>query len=300
MEPDAARRYQFATELADALEGVAELESLQAELPSFGRATSFAVRHPFLALMILAMVPHLLGSIVNISYNALRIVSELTPHQQATFQHLVLGYNLLAYPAGLAAVCALVSPVLGSWRKLRQSQSVSTDEAAGCRRRVVAFPLWVVALSFLGWLPGGFLFPLGLHLFAEPVTMPTFGHFVISFTMSGLIALTYAYFGVEFVSLRVLYPEFLVGASNPRNTARRELRNVGGRLRSFQVLAGVIPLFGAVLMLAVGPDEFPDNYLTFRLLVTLLIALGMMGFGLAVFASLVLTQTLNVLAERRP
>ena len=43
--------------------------------------------------------PHVLGTIVNISYNQLRIVDGLSPIQQNAFRMMVAGYNLVVYPS---------------------------------------------------------------------------------------------------------------------------------------------------------------------------------------------------------
>src|SRR5205823_5193638 len=157
--------------------------------------------------------------------------------------------------------------------------------------------------SLLGWLPGGFLFPLALQLLSGPVHADIFGHFVISFTISGLIALTYSVFAVQFVVLRVLYPRLWGDGRDVRRKAAQELRGVDRRLRILQLLAGLIPLAGAILMIGVGPDseEFTaSRYWEFRLLTTALIILGMVGFAIAQTASALLNQTLTVLlgAER--
>ena len=62
------------------------------------------------------------------------------------------------------------------------------------------------------------------------------------------------------------------------------------------MLAGVIPLTGTALMVAVSPENLPGtSYRAFRLLVTGLIALGMLGCGLALSANDRLRQTLTAL-----
>jgi hypothetical protein len=108
-----------------------------------------------------------------------------------------------------------------------------------------------------------------------------------------LIALTYTYFGVQFVVFRSLYPRFWVDPQHVRMDIARELRQRGPRQGLFQLLAGVIPLAGAILMVAVGPEV--TGYLAFRVLASLLILLGMAGFGLAVAANKFLADTLGVL-----
>jgi hypothetical protein len=158
-------------------------------------------------------------------------------------------------------------------------------------------------LSVLGWIPGGFLFPLALQLFSDPVSAETFGHFIISFTVSGLIALTYSVLAVQYVVLRILYPRLWGDGHDVRRKAGEELRGVDRRLRMLQLLAGLIPLAGAIMLIGVGPDpeEFTGSrYWEFRLLTTALIVSGMVGFAIAQTASALLNQTLTVLlgAER--
>jgi len=70
---------------------------------------------------------------------------------------------------------------------------------------------------------------------------------------------------------------------------------VDRRLGVFQFLAVLIPLAGALMMIGVGPETFtPDEYRTFRLLVTGLIALGMTGLGVAILVVSRLRRTLDV------
>jgi hypothetical protein len=145
-------------------------------------------------------------------------------------------------------------------------------------------------------LPGGILFPLALSFFAGPVGGEVFGHFVVSFTVSGLIALTYSFFAVQFIVLRVFYCQLWLDGQDFGQAACAELGSLGPRLRLYQVLAGMVPLAGAVLMVGVGPEI--SGYHTFRVLVTALLVLGMAGFALATAAHNVLSQTVSVLTRR--
>ena len=150
-----------------------------------------------------------------------------------------------------------------------------------------------MGLSCLGWLPGGLLFPLGLEIFAGPVPAEVFGHFLVSFTISGLVATTYCYFGVQFFVLRILYPRLWVDPQAPRQQARQELGSLEGQLRVFLFAAGLIPLSGAVLLLTLGGHG--QFTLAFRLLIVGLIGLGMAGFGASLLVSNRVSRTLNVL-----
>jgi hypothetical protein len=194
----------------------------------------------------------------------------------------------------------LVLPVLRIWRRLDRTgpaEDLPVDEA---RRRVLRWPMWVVGLSCAGWLPGGVLFPVALHMLAGPLPPAVFGHFLLSFTISGLIATTYSLFAMQFIVLRVLYPGLWVDARQVRERAAAELRPLDRRLGLFQLTAGLIPLVGAVLMIGAGPDELTDaGYQTFRVLVTALVGLGVLGFSVANAASRCLNQTLSVLGGRQ-
>jgi hypothetical protein len=296
LDPDPGRRYQTAGELARALHGCGELRRVERELPAPGPLTRAAVRRPFLTLALLALLPHLLGSAVNISYNAFHIVRSLTKPQQDVFAWVVLGYNLLIYPACLAGLIGLVVPAWRTWRDLGRGRTAG-GQIVVVRRGVLRWPRWAVGLSCLGWLPGGLLFPLAIFLFAGPVGIEVFGHFALSFTVSGLIALTYSFFAVQFLVLRVFYCRLWVDGRDFGPAARAELGALGPRLRLFQALAGMIPLVGAVLLVGVGPEI--SGYPTFRLLVTALLVLGMAGFGLATAAHNVLSQTLAVLTRTK-
>ena len=113
---------------------------------------------------------------------------------------------------------------------------------------------------------------------AGPLDPGDFVHFLSSFLISGLIATTYAYFTTEFVVLRVLYPQMWSDPSGARGQMQSELVGLPAQLWWFQLLAVLIPLFGAVLLIGAGPDHFT---LIFRVLVTGLMVLGFAGFILA-------------------
>jgi serine/threonine protein kinase len=294
LEPEPEERYQQAAELARALEGCRALRQAEKHLPVAGPLTRAALRRPFLVGLTLMLLPHLIGSVVNICYNAIQIIGRLTPDQQATFTQLTLGYNLVVYPICVWASFHLLVPVFRTWRELHQFGRASAARVSTVRRRVLTLPSLAAGLSCLGWLPCGLFFPLGLAVVSGPVSAEVFGHFAVSCTISGLIALTYSVLAAKFLVLRILYPNLWVDARDLGDSAA-ELQGQTRALWACQLFAGLIPLAGAVLMVGVGPEQVA-SYRTYRLLVTALIALGMAGFGIALTVSARLGQTLNALA----
>ncbi|HKB40557.1 MAG TPA: serine/threonine-protein kinase, partial [Gemmataceae bacterium] len=129
LAPAPADRYQSAGELSAALDGCRHLHRMRDEMPAGGWLTRAALRRPFATLAVLALLPHLLGSAVNISYNAVRIVNDLTPEQRTLFARLILVYNAIAYPFCLLLLGRIVLPVLRVWRRLRRDGPV--EDLAG-------------------------------------------------------------------------------------------------------------------------------------------------------------------------
>lgn len=303
LAPQPEERYPSAAELAQALEGCRELRRRERTLPPAGPISRALLRRPFLMGFLLGLLPHLLGSLVNIAYNAVHLVSHLQTEQQVLFQRLVLGYNLLAYPGCVAVLCWLLLPLVRGWRRLSQPAPVTDAEVTRLRQRTLSLPGWCATLSCLGWLPGGLLFPLALEGLSGPLPPGVFVHFLISFTISGLIALTYSVLAVQYLVLRICYPRMWADGQGVRRLAPQELRGLDWRLSGLQFLAVLIPLAGAILMVGVGPGQFREangqfnasRYEVFRLLVTALLALGMLGLGIALLVCRRLQETLTVL-----
>jgi serine/threonine protein kinase len=307
LEPGLEARYQSGGELAQALDGCREQRRVACELPSPGPIARAALRHPFLWIVLFAVVPHILSSVVNITYNTLQIVNDLNRAQQTAFFRLVVGYNALVYPICLWWLYRLVMPGFRSSRELRICGARRSDskfrskaelptgsaDVNSVRRQMLTWPMWAVGLSCAGWLPGAIAFPLGIHYLAGPIPADVYFHFAVSFAVCGMIALTYSYFGIQFVVVRVLYPQHWIDAQHLRQTAREELAKIRPRLRLFQILAGAIPLTAAAMLVQVGVES--NSNAIFRLLVIALVAPTLAGFILTTAANDVLTQTLAVL-----
>ena len=285
LAPHPTDRFQTAEQLCEALHSVRELHGIRKSLPEPGYLLRLAARWPMLMLILAVLVPSILGSAINISYNELRISGDLTASQLSAFHEMLLGYNLIVYPVCVALLVYRAYPIF------HISGEVDLVER---RRRIVSLPLWIVVLGAIGWLPGAVLFPLGIHLVAGPLASSIIGHFIIDFVLSALIAVTYSYFGAEAILLRVLYPRSLVGQFQPRHTARRELRGIPRRMQLAQIVAAIIPLFAAILIVLIEPAEQKELAM-FRFLVTVLIAMGMVGFSFSMTTVRVLQRTYQAL-----
>ncbi|MBX7104299.1 MAG: serine/threonine protein kinase [Gemmataceae bacterium] len=273
-------RYPTAGDFAHALAGARLLHQVDRRVPMPWFIEWTVIRHPVLTLLAMAFVPHLIGSAVNIAYNAQRIVAGLTEEQQTAFLQVAGIYNLIVYSASLCVVVCWVRPVARTWRRINQGADVTPAESAAARCRALRWPKAAGWLATLGWLPGGILFPLMIHLLRGPIPMSTAGHFIVSFALSGLVALTYSMLGVQYAVVRGLYRNLWPDGRGAPQAVPAELQGIDRRLAWLQVLAGSIPLVGAALLLSVGPET--QITFGFRMLVVGLIALGMAGFSAAI------------------
>ena len=236
--------------------------------PAPGPIGRWVNAQPGRALALAAVLPHVAATVVNIAYNDTQI-QFTTPDQKRAFLGVILGYNLIAYPICVGTACWLC------WRIARALRREGVDTV---RRYVRQLGWWAIGLGALGWLPGGVVFPLVIDFLAGPVGWPVYVHFIVSFTLAGLIGVVFSYLAIEYVAFRALFPRL----GNPDGFARAkawaELRPLTAPFGFFLLLASAVPLAGAVLLIVLADGPMT---LGFRLLVAGLIGAGVAGVGIA-------------------
>jgi hypothetical protein len=292
LEPEPTDRFASGGELAEQLDGCRQHRQAERRLPALRSAPKTLLERPFLWLVVLLVLPQLAGSAINITYNASQIVGRLTEAQQTLFFRLVVAYNGIIYPIAFALFVRTLWPVWKTWQAMCGVDAIAADRVAAARRQALRLPLWVAGLTVCGWLTGGLLFPAVIAWQAGPLPWLASAHFVVSFALSGLIALAYSFCGVQYVVLRALYPRMWHDVRDFAAAARRELAPMASRASSIQLLAGSIPLVAAVLMLALGGDE---TYPAFRGMITALVVLGMFGYQMATRVTRSLSETVVAL-----
>ncbi|MBL8815323.1 MAG: protein kinase [Planctomyces sp.] len=289
--PEADRRTSDAKILREELLGCQRLLSIERGEDRQSLPLRFARHLPLLAFAVLALVPHAVGSFVNISYNMMRVGdlpsgSEFAPVAADTVSRaailkahetITMGYNVLVWPF---CVVLIVLVIRANLRAIRGQREQTEAEERSSRRRLVRLPSLLAVVAAIGWLPGLFVFPAGLYLMAEVQPVAALAHFGTNLLMSGSIALSYSYVGVTWLVLYVLYPrQWKFTAGLVRDDARAEVRLLTRPLAWCRTMAGLVPLLSAVLIIAIGPSQFSSSeYAGFRVLLTLLISLGMLGY----------------------
>lgn len=273
IDPNPSQRYQTATELATALAGAWNLLAARRALPKPARIGRWVSAHPALALALAGLLPHLVASVAQIEYNAVEI--KLNNSQQRVFLLLVIAYNLIAYPLCFGTAVWLIVRIVRHLPRLAQLPGLEVDRL---RHRAGRLAWQFAALGVLGWLPGGLIFPLVIDHATDSLGQQIYWHFVVSFTLAGLIGVVFSYLGIQYVVFSALLPR--LGNPDTHTPAKMwaEVRPLTAAFGPLVILACGIPLLGAVLLLTLN-----DSSLTFgfRLLVVKLIGLGAAGVALA-------------------
>ncbi len=298
---DPEQRYSDAGKLADALDGCRMLERARQHLPPAGRFTRAIARAPLAAAIVLSFLPHLLGNLFTPAYNALILFPRFSPAQRFGLVYISALYGGIVFPLMIAVVVIAYLPAVRVWRRLETDGLVCTDEIDRARRRLLTVPMAAVGLSALAWLPLLLYMPVSLQVIGAGMSFPEFAHLVVSVLLAFLIAATYSFFVLQYAIMRVFYSQAWSDAACFDALSRRELAAVPARLRGFQIAAGLVPLVGAILILALGPETFEaGSYLAFRWLIFCLIVLGMAGIPFSIHVGSLTAKSIDALrgAER--
>ena len=234
---DPRRRYQTSLEFAQSLEGGIISRAAQQKISQRKLVDSVGQRKSLSRLFLLAVLPHLFGSVVNISYNAIRITGDLAEPQKEAFFHLVMIYNSIVYPICLGLLIWLVHRLMKINRSLSHTDDFVAIRGRSARSQVLLLPKRAALLACLGWLPGAFFFPLGIDMISGSINPEIYIHFGISFTISGLIALTYSFLGLACLTMGSLYPRMWPEPGEFPQRVGEELKSQTAWLSFFKILA---------------------------------------------------------------
>jgi eukaryotic-like serine/threonine-protein kinase len=180
---------------------------------------------------------------------------------------------VIVYPIAILIFVLVVRRVWRCWNALAKGERLEDCNIQEARRQALRLPRFIAGLTAFGWFPGGVIFPLALQLTTPPLDFNVAAHFVVSFCLSGLVALAYSLCGVEFIVLRGLYPGLWRDAQNFTEKARQELLPAHRQLNRIELLAVSIPLLAAIVFLMFGEE----TNASFRAIVAAMIVLGILG-----------------------
>ena len=294
-DPDPKTRTRSARRLSDELTSCRRLRHIETQ-PVMQRAVlTFAARCPVTVFVVLALVPQIIASVVNITYNKVR-VPELTTltdvggqHLMSAFDTVTLWYNAVVWPMGIAFGIRMMKRSLSG---IQMHPCGTSDEEKVQRRSVIRLPRDLIVIAILGWMPGTLVFPLALWILAAVDPTEAFSHFTLNFATSGLLAVTYSFLGVSWFVISVVWLQhWRFPAQFSRDAVELELGHFRRPLQRARIAAAIVPLLSCILLImATGPDMPLRQFRLLRVLLVMLIVLGMLG---PLLANLIMTNILE-------
>lgn len=234
-------------------------------------------------LWLIAAVPvvaQLVGSAFNIWYNLIHIEPLLTPVQNAAFVRSIQIYNLAVYPVAVAVWLGVLRSV---WQGFRVEPAASADERlARARRRAINLPWWVTGIAGVSWLLCIPVFLTVLEAAPGNLNPQVWIHLPVSLLIAMFISLTHAFFALELLSQRLLYP-VLFAETSPADTPGAYPLSIRGRGLLWAISAGACPIL-SLLLLILAPRPGTGSNAGFAL------AVGGLGIAFGLFGAWMLAR----------
>jgi len=300
LKPDADERYTDAGQLARALSSGFDALRIERNLPLKGWPARVATEWPILSIMVLTLAPNLGASALNIIYNATVVIQDIDGRQQAAFYAVVFWYNAIIVCIMAILVERTLFATARQWWAFKTVEHDGPPSSNQLRLGVLRLPFWATHLNTIGWIPFVVIIPLSMELLAGPISRGVLLQISLAFFVTGLIAVVYNYYVVAFVVLRGMYPHVWDGEERVYEKASAELATVPRRNRTFQIVAGFTPLFAAVILIVVGPEQFtPESFDRFRRVIAVLIVAGIGAFWLATTTTGILNECVRLFTGGR-
>jgi adenylate cyclase len=211
-------------------------------------------RHGLLVTALAPLIPQILGSAFNISYNAI-IVNPLlgTEALRRRFFETVIAYNLLVYPAAVAIWLWIVFSLRRPYRDLLEGREVPPARLDTACRRVIDLPWSGSMVSGAAWLFCIPVFLVSLLSVGEGLSTLLLWHLPISFLVSAFISITQSFFLIELAAHWGLFPLFF-RHTRPDQMPRIHPLSLRGRGLMWAISAGLCPI-GSLLLLDFVPPS---------------------------------------------
>ena len=213
------------------------------------------------ALLITALspvLPQILGSAFNISYNIIIIDPLLTTAAlKQRFLNTVIVYNTICYPVVMYVWLRLVYSLRPALTKMQDGKPISETMLQAARRRVIRLPFLGAIACGLGWLLCIPVFILSLAQVSNGLDWRLLWHLPVSFGVSGFISLTHGFFLAELASNWGLFPVLFQDARADLTPGAKPL-SLRGRGLIWVISAGICPI-GSLLLLNFAPASAEND-----------------------------------------
>lgn len=188
-----------------------------------------------------------IGSAFNIWYNGTQIEPLLNDAQWDLFQKSVAIYNVGAYPLLIGIWLWRVWSIKPTLDRLSSGSTVDDAVLGRARVQAINLPWSIVGIMGIGWALCIPALLIGLQQSVEPVDRRVLFHLPTSVVISGLLTVTNAFFVVELLVGRTLFP-LLFRDQSPADTPGAISLPLSRRNMLCAIAACVCPVLSLVLL----------------------------------------------------
>jgi serine/threonine protein kinase len=243
---------------------------LQPKTHSF---TSFFRRYPLFPLVVAGLIPNVISSVLNITFNIDVIINHLIPQTsealgidldaakklvEGAFRLSMVAINPVAYLAGIGLGIWFALPVVRAASKANRGEAV----APSMRYRSLWLPLVVALITASLWVLSGPAFPLVLHYRNVHLDRADFIHFVASQAICGILASSLAFlFTAPFV-LRIIMPP-LLDSKQDDPKLHDDLQRLSAQTFWVIVICFSVSIFSTLLWTSAETEEAKLTFIIF-------------------------------------
>ena len=208
----------------------------------------FSRLSPWYVAIILILVPNMLAGFLNFKYNS----QEIEMNELAKLAHLEISdwVNFIAFPIGAILVVVFTAAIVRALKNAETGKPMDSVDLTSC----LQFGYRAALIDGGLWLIAGIVFPLALFFRLEEFTLNQASHFFISSLMCGGIAMVYPFFTITLLCTRIYYPKIVRPNMEDKHFSENAERIIK-YCESFILIAGLIPLLGAMLLLSTNSDS---------------------------------------------
>ncbi len=233
-----------------------------------------ATRHKWTTrwgLLLVGIAPvaaQLFGSAFNIFYNIIHINHLLVADQPRLFTTAIVIYNAAVYPVAAVVWIRVLLGIRRPFCLALEDQPIEAEQLARAQRLLINLPWWGATIGSVAWLLCIPAFLVSLSFSATPIHPLVQIHLPISLVIAGMIGVTHAFFLIEVLSHRLLYP-VLFKDTRPAEVRGAYPLSLRGRGIMWAIAAGVCPVVCLLLLvLAPHPPGWQSNVFAVAVAVT--------------------------------
>jgi hypothetical protein len=189
--------------------------------------------------------------------------------------------NIIAFSLGFVWAWVFVRHVALAIHHRKQLEETAPDKLRRARRDALNLGHVCAGLGIAEWVVAGVIFPVSLHWHLGELPYSIYGLFFLTLVICGMVAASYPFFIVTFLSLSVFYPALMTPATfDPEaDVALRRLKRQTGY---YLLIACGIPLAVLALLVLSGSEN--------RVALASLTLAGLIGLAVAFWTNHVLQE----------